>query len=316
MAPTDPADPAVQGQSILVTGGAGFIGSHLVDQLAPANEVTVLDNLSHPADYEMPASVECIKGDIRDDRVLDEAIAGVDTVFHQAAIVSVTESVEDPLESQAVNVDGTLAVLEAARREDARVVFASSTAIYGEPETLPVDESHPTEPQSPYGTQKSSGDTYVRLYADLYDLETVALRYFNVYGPRQSGGPYGGVISIFANQALSGGPLTVHGDGSQTRDFVHIDDIVQANLLAATTDTTGRAFNVGTGTETSVLELAEAIRDIAGGGAEIRHEDPRPGDVERSRADISRIRDELGFEPTIGLKEGLRELIEWREVQD
>jgi len=305
----------IQGQSILVTGGAGFIGSHLVERLAPKNDVTILDNLSHAADYEIPDGVNLIEADIRDTESLHATMTGVDTVFHEAAIVSVSESIENPIKSQAVNVNGTLAVLEAARREDARVVFASSTAIYGEPQTLPVKESHPTDPRSPYGAQKSSGDKYVRLYADLYDLETVGLRYFNAYGSRQSSGPYGGVISIFVNQALSGKPLTVHGDGSQTRDFVHVDDIVQANLLAATTDRTGRCFNVGTGTETSVLEVAEKVLEIADTESGIIHENSRSGDVGRSRADITRIGKELGFEPAVRLKDGLRDLIKWRRGQ-
>jgi len=305
--------PEIQDRSILITGGAGFIGSHLVDRLVPENDVRILDDLSNASGYEIPEGVDLIEADVRDTEALETAMTGVDTVLHKAAIVSVSESIKDPIESQSVNVDGTLAVLEMARRKDVRVVFASSTAIYGEPNSLPIKESHPKDPQSPYGAQKLSGDMYVGLYSDIYDLETVTLRYFNVYGPRQSSGLYGGVISIFADQALAGESLTVHGDGLQTRDFVHIDDIVQANLRAMTTDQTGRSFNVGTGTEVSIIELAEMIRDISSSESRIVHEDSRSGDVDRSRADITRISEELGFEPTVRLKQGLRNLVEWRQ---
>lgn len=304
-------EPEIRDKSILVTGGLGFIGSHLVDTLYETNDVTVIDDRSHESSYEPPPAVDVVQGDVRDDGTLAEAMTDVNIVFHQAALVSVTESIDHPVESHDVNVGGTLSVLERARDEDARVVFASSTAIYGEPEHLPVTESHPKEPLSPYGAQKLSGDIYIRQYADLYDLETVGLRYFNVYGPRQRPGPYGGVISIFVQQALDDDPITVHGNGAQTRDFIHIDDVVRANLLAAATDQTGMCFNVGTGRETSVRELAEVVRDLAGSNPDIVHKDPREGDIRRSRAAIERIQAKLGYEPTVTLREGLKDLIEW-----
>ncbi|MEF8781338.1 MAG: NAD-dependent epimerase/dehydratase family protein, partial [Haloferacaceae archaeon] len=259
-----------------------------------------------------PDEAEFIEGDIRDRKTLEQAFEGVDIVFHQAALVSVNESVEKPVESHETNLDAGLTILELARERDARVVLASRTAIYGEPDALPVSEADPKTPSSPYGLDKLALDHYARLYHNLYGLETVPLRYFNVYGPRQGSGPYGGVISIFVDQALTGEPITIHGEGTQTRDFVHVSDVVKANLRAATTDAVGRAFNVGTGTETSVLELAEAIRDAADSESDLVHESARPGDVSESRADIGRIREELDFEPEVSLEEGLRELVEFR----
>lgn len=297
-------------QRILVTGGAGFIGSHLVDALHADNDVRVLDDLSTGDPSTVPDDVTLIEGDICDETTVREAAAGVDVVFHEAAQVSVTQSVEDPIGTEAVNVDGTLQVLEAARNEGARVVLASSAAIYGDPERIPVEEDDAKTPRSPYGIHKLSIDHYARAYHDLYGLETVALRYFNAYGPGQQGGDYSGVIDVFRGQATNDEPLTVEGDGTQTRDFVHVDDVVQANLAAATTDYVGTAFNVGSGEETSILELAEAVREAANADAPIEHVDPREGDIQRSCADISRARTYLEYAPTIDLQTGLRDLLD------
>ncbi|KAA9396482.1 NAD-dependent epimerase/dehydratase family protein [Haloarcula sp. CBA1130] len=297
--------PTIADQRVLVTGGAGFIGSHIAETLCPDNDVLILDDFSSGNRTNCPDGATVIEGDVRDEATVANAVDGVDIVFHEAAIVSVAQSVENPTASHAVNVDGMLNVLEAARREDARVVFASSAAIYGAPESLPVTETAPKQPASPYGLEKLSGDHYCRLYADLYDLQTVSLRYFNVYGPRQSGGDYAGAITAFAQQARAGGPLTVHGDGSQTRDFVNIADVVQANLLAATTDATGEAFNVGTGTGTTIRGVAETIRDTVDPTAEVTTTDPRPGDIRDSLADISKARERLGYDPNVSLTEGL-----------
>jgi len=305
----DAAEHDLEGRSVLVTGGAGFIGSHLADALVEENDVRVLDHFASGRRRNLPRGVAVVEGDVRDEDALGVAMADVDVVFHEAAVVSVDRSVEDPVETHDVNVDGTLAVLERARREDARVVVASSAAIYGDPESVPVHESHPKSPDSPYGLDKLAVDHYARLYADLYGLETVALRYFNVYGPRQTGA-YSGVVSAFLEQAREGGPLTVDGDGTQTRDFVHVDDVVRANLLAATTSHVGEAFNVGTGASVSVVELAELVREVAGADADVVHTDPRPGDVERSRADVGRARRVLGYEPRVSLESGLRRLVE------
>jgi len=295
-------------RTILITGGAGFIGSHIADALTTDNDITVLDDLSSGSRENVPGGATFIEGDVRDDDTLKNAAADADVIFHEAAIVSVQQSIDQPQRCQDVNLAGTLAVLEAARREDARVVFASSAAIYGEPTSVPIDEAEPTAPASPYGIDKCAADQYVRTYHDLYGLDTVALRYFNVYGPGQTGGDYSGVISIFREQALTGDPITVDGDGSQTRDFVHVEDIVRANLLAATTDAVGTAYNIGTGTETSIQTLAETVQSIADADSPIVHGEPRPGDIDRSCADVTRAQEQLGYEPKISLEEGLRTL--------
>ncbi|WP_440992294.1 NAD-dependent epimerase/dehydratase family protein [Haloarchaeobius baliensis] len=306
-----PSDIGPVDCDVLVTGGRGFIGSHLCRALAPSNDIVILDDGSSPAPAEQyhPDSVTVVDGDVRDEDVVNGLVADADIVFHEAAEVSVTRSVESPTDTHSVNVSGTLRVLEASREHGSRVVLASSCAIYGNSESLPIDESHPTEPKSPYGLEKLTIDHYAKLYNDLYDVPTVALRYFNVYGPSQSGGEYSGVISIFQDQAKEGGPITVEGDGGQTRDFVHVRDVIQANLRAATTEHVGESFNVGTGTETSILELAEAIQDHAATDPKIVHTDPREGDIARSCADITKSSDLLGYEPTIELESGLASLV-------
>ncbi len=198
-------------------------------------------------------------------------------------------------------------LLERARDESARFVFASSAAVYGHPDTVPIPEDAPTEPTSPYGLSKLAAEQYVRLYADLYDLSAVVLRYFNVYGPGQLDGDYSAVISVFVDQAATGDPITVEGDGSQTRDFVHIDDVVQANLLAAASEDAG-VFNVGTGESVSILELAEIVRDVIGSDSQIVHTESRSGDIDRSRANVSKLESDLGFEPSVPLENGLETL--------
>lgn len=299
----------LEDHSILITGGGGFIGSHLVGSLAVSNDVKVLDI---DVTGVSPQAVECVRGDVRDEANVEEAMDGIDIVLHQAALVSVTRSVARPKRSHSINVSGTLNVLEAARRHDARVVVASSAAIYGEPDRVPIPESLAPTPSSPYGLDKLSLDHYARLYAELYGLETVALRYFNVYGNGQKGGTYTGVIDTFLQQASRNDPLTVHGDGSQTRDFVHVDDVVHANLRACQTDATGRSFNIGSGSAITIRELAEMIRDITGSDSPIRHVDPREGDVEHSCADITRAEEALGYTPSIELEDGLRKLVKHR----
>lgn len=297
-----------RGQSILITGGAGFIGSHLAAALVGENDVTVFDDLSTGDRDRVPEGAEFVQGDMRVGPLIDRVAEGVDLIFHEAAVMSVERSVEDPVGCHDVTVDGTLNVLEAARRAGARVVLASSAAVYGHPEAVPIPEDAPKRPTSPYGLDKLSVDQYARLYTDLYDLETVVLRYFNVYGPGQPAGDYSGVISAFLEQAARGEPLTVHGDGRQTRDFVHVDDVVQANLLAATTDAVGQAVNIGTGTATAIETLAHTVRDVTGAECEIVHTEARPGDIEESQADISRAAETLGYEPAIDLEAGLATL--------
>ncbi len=294
--------------TVVVTGGAGFVGSHLADALVGDNEVRVLDDLSGGRRERVPEAATLVRDDVRDADAVARATAGADVVFHQAGLVSVERSVEDPRRSHAVNVAGSVEVLEAARREGARVVAASSSAIYGDPEELPVAETAEKQPRSPYAADKLTLDRRCRLYHDLYDVETVALRYFNVYGPRQ-GGAYAGVVAAFLRQAREGGPLEVHGDGTQTRDFVHVADVVEANLRAATTDRVGEAFNVGTGEAVSVNDLADAVRRVTGTDAEVVHGDPRAGDVAHSRADVTKACRALGFEASTSLEAGLATMV-------
>jgi UDP-glucose 4-epimerase len=297
------------GRNILATGGAGFIGSHLVDTLVGGNDVTILDNFSTGARKNVNPEATVIEGDIRDESTVKDAMAGVDIVFHEAALVSVKKSVKNPPLSHDINATPTLTILEAARMEDARVVVASSSAIYGHPETVPVSESDGKSPTSPYGVDKLYLDYQTRLYNELYDLPTVSLRYFNVYGPRQRGGSYSGVISIFANRLADQKPLKAHGDGEQTRDFVHVKDIVQANLLAAETDATGEAFNIGTAESITIRGLAELMRERAGTDVDIEHTEPREGDISRSVANIEKAQEKLGYEPTVAIEDGIDDVL-------
>ncbi|QLG48546.1 NAD-dependent epimerase/dehydratase family protein [Natrinema halophilum] len=301
--------PLLRDRTILVTGGAGFIGSHLVGALTPHNEVRILDSFETGDRAHLPDGVTVIEGDIGDPIALQRAARGVDLIFHHAALVSVSQSVDAPRRSNQTNLEASLLVLEQARQEDARVVVASSAAVYGHPEELPITESAPTNPTSPYGVQKLALDQYTRLYEELYDLPTVALRYFNVYGPRQQG-PYSGVISTFLEQARAGEPITIEGDGRQSRDFIHVADVVRANLQAATTDATGEAYNIGTGHRTTIEELAETIRDAAESSSPIVHREPRAGDIRHSGADTSKANQGLGFDARIGLEAGIQSLIE------
>ena len=300
---------SLSNQCVLVTGGGGFIGSHLVDQFVKRNEVRVLDNFTTGSRENVHQSAEVIEGDVRDSNDLSAAVEGVDIVFHQAAQVSVERSIESPEKSFRSNTIPILTLLELAREHDFRVVFASSCAIYGDPQTIPIAEEHRLTPESPYGVEKLTGDYYTRIYHELYDVETVALRYFNVYGPRQSGGDYSGVIGIFKSQAEEGRPITIEGDGGQTRDFVHVSDIVQANCRAAVTENLGEAFNVGTGSSTTISQLAEMIQEISSSSAEIVHTKERSGDIEHSEASIKKIQQQMGFQPMIKLKKGLKKFI-------
>lgn len=306
MTETHPTSHDIRGRTVLITGGAGFIGSHIADALVDDNTVRVLDDLSSGQREYVPEEAELITGDVGDEALLATAMADVDIVFHEAAVVSVERSVRAPIETDDTNSGATLRVLEAARRRDARVVIASSAAVYGHPEYVPIDENHPKAPTSPYGVTKLAADEYARLYESLYGLPTVALRYFNVYGPRQRGGAYSGVISTFLEQALAGEPITINGDGEQTRDFVHVEDVVRANLLAAMTDHVGEAINVGTGNTVTIRELAELIRTTTGSDSPIEHTEPRDGDIRDSRADVAVAEERLGFEPSVPLADGLK----------
>ncbi|KJS33485.1 MAG: hypothetical protein VR64_01510 [Desulfatitalea sp. BRH_c12] len=302
----------------LVTGGAGFIGSHLVEKLVDQGcEVTVLDNLSsgHMANLASVADrVAFVKGDIKDDRTLNKVSKGCQAIFHQAAVVSVTQTVKEPLSSALVNDLGTIKVLDAARRNGVpRVVIASSSAVYGDAPQLPKTESMNPAPLSPYAVQKLTNEYYADLYCRLYGLETVCLRYFNVYGPRQDpSSPYSGVISIFMLRAANGVAPMIYGDGRQTRDFVFVEDVVQANLLAAATPAAaGRVFNVGTSNSVEINQLWQMIAAMAGCTMTPLYDQPREGDIVHSLASIQRAKEILGFQPSISFEEGLRRTFQW-----
>jgi len=301
----------------LVTGGAGFIGSHLVERLLGlGQEVRVVDDFStgKRANLEPFASdrLEVVEADIRNGWQLRDLAAGCEVIFHEAAIVSVPYSVDHPQETHDVNLQGTLNVLEAARHaKTRRLVFASSAAIYGDGPGLPKHEGMLPTPVAPYGLEKLTSEHYLSIFARLYGVETVSLRYFNVFGPRQDPtSAYSGVISIFADRAGRGDPLTVFGDGLAYRDFVYVDDVIEANLLAsAAPGVSGRAFNVGRGEKTTLLDLAGMIGRIVGRELVVNHEAARAGDIAESLADIARARQELGYAPKVGVEEGLKRLL-------
>jgi UDP-glucose 4-epimerase len=300
----------------LVTGGAGFIGSNVVRLLVGEGyDVAVLDNLfsGHRKNLEPFPKVELVEADVRDERAVGRAAEGAEVIFHLAASVGNIRSIENPVEDSEVNVLGTIRVLEAARRAKARkVVFSSSAAIFGELRRLPIDEAHPAEPDSPYGVSKLAAEKLCLAYSRLYDgLEAVCLRYFNVYGVNQRYDAYGNVIPIFALRMLRGEPLTVYGDGEQTRDFVNVRDVARANLLAARSRGLSGAFNVASGVSTTVNQLAGMMREAAGLDAAVAYAPPRRGEVRDSRADIEAARKALGYEPSVGMREGLAEYMEW-----
>ncbi len=302
-------------QTILITGGAGFIGSHISNKLLKNNTIRVVDSLTTGKKSNVPTEATFFETDIRQKTKIKDAINGVDLLFHQAALVSVARSIERPQNSHKINTTAALSLLKAARMEGARVILASSAAIYGHPKSVPIVETDTKKPTSPYGLEKLTIDHYARLFHDLYDVDTVALRYFNVYGPGQIADDYSGVISVFIDQALSGNDITVHGDGDQTRDFVYVDDVVQANCKAATTDYVGKSYNIGTGESTTIRELAELIQDVTDTNSDIVHLDARPGDIEHSEADISKSKKQLEYKPTVSLREGLEQTVEWYRSQ-
>ena len=304
------------GRGALVTGGAGFIGGHLVSGLlAEGWSVRVIDDLSTGAERNLADvidRVDFIRGDIRDAQSLERAMDGVEVVFHQAAVPSVPRSIAEPLMTNSVNVDGTLRVLETARNTGVRrVVYAASSSAYGDTEVLPKVETMPATPQSPYALQKYVGEVYCRLYHDLYGLETVALRYFNIFGPRQDpNSDYAAVIPSFASAAVAGKSPTIYGDGNQTRDFTYVENAVQANLRAADAERApGSVINIAAGERTSINDLWLGIREIVGTDGEAHYEPARAGDVRDSLADLSRAIEVLEYEPAVGLEEGLRRTV-------
>ena len=303
----------------LITGGAGFIGSHLAKELVRQGQyVRILDNFSSGRPENLAGledKIQLVTGDIRDTSTVRHAMAGADYVLHHAALVSVAESVEKPLETLDINVQGTANVLEEARRAGVkRVVFASSSAVYGNGETLPYQENAPTDCQSPYALSKQTGAELCQLYFRLYGLETVSLRYFNVFGPGQNpNSAYAAVIAKFMQLARQGGPLYIDWDGQQSRDFVYVEDVVQANLIAALKAQPGEIYNVASGKTYSLLELADIIEKIAGRPLERVFRPKRAGDVKLSSADISKIAAQ-GYTPAVTLEEGLRQM--WAQMRN
>ncbi len=300
----------------LITGGAGFIGSHLAERLLREGyKVRVLDNLTTGKTENLAAiakDVELEVGDVRDQPFVDYAVRDCDVVFHEAAIVSVPYSVEQPQETHDVNLQGTLNVLQSARKRGVkRVVFACSAAVYGEEPTMPKRETMAPAPVAPYGVEKMASELYLGAWSALYGVETVSLRYFNVFGPRQDPkSAYSGVISIFVDRALRGTTPVIFGDGSQYRDFVYVDNVVEANFLAATRPgVSGRAYNVGCGAQTSLNDLLGMIGKAAGTTLTATYQPARAGDIHASLADITRARDELGYVPKVSVEEGLARLV-------
>lgn len=308
-------------QNVLVTGGAGFIGSHIVDKLMEdGHMVTVIDNLKTGSlknidRHTRNPNLTFINGDIQDKVQVNKVLKDVDVVFHEAALASVTLSVKDPILTDQVNVEGTLNLLRASCDQNVkRFIYASSAAVYGKTKSRCKKEDDSLNPTSPYGVSKLAAEKYVQVFQRLYGIETVCLRYFNVYGPRQRvdvHGSYGGVISIFINRILKDMPPIINGDGEQTRDFVYIHDVVKANILAMNTEKgTGEAFNVATGKGASINKVAETLKHIMN-KTELKdiHTEPRPTDIKHGYADINKAKKMLDYEPRFSIEQGLAELV-------
>jgi UDP-glucose 4-epimerase len=313
---------------ILVTGGAGFIGGHLVETFAhEGHDITVLDNyepyydlglkdhnveIGRNAAAHSEGTYELVDGSVTDADLVDDLTANVDIIYHQAAQAGVRTSVEEPAKVNEYNVTGTVNVLEAARKHDLdRVVYASSSSVYGKPEYLPYDEEHPNEPVSPYGVSKLAGEHYARVYNEVYGLPTVALRYFTVYGPRMRPNM---AISNFVSRCMRGTSPQVYGDGEQTRDFTYIEDVADANSTLLTDDSAdGKVMNIGSTDNIDIATLAEVVRDEVDPSLDIEYTAAREGDAEHTHADISKANSLIGYEPSRDIHAGVREFIEWYE---
>jgi len=299
---------------VLITGGCGFIGSNIAHELSMEHEVIIIDNLSTGREANIEdLDVEFVQGSVTDMDVLKKSFKDVDYVFHQSALPSVQRSIEDPIRANEVNVGGTLNVLVAARDAGvAKVIYASSSSVYGDTLELPKREDMKLDPKSPYAVTKLTGEYYCGIFNEIYSLKTVCLRYFNVYGPKQDpSSDYAAVIPKFVNCILAGESPIIYGDGEQTRDFTFVRDVVQANLLAMETDAVG-VFNVATGQRISVNDLADMIMEITGNHVDCVHNELRAGDVRDSLGDISRASG-FGYAPRYGMENGLAETIEWFE---
>jgi nucleoside-diphosphate-sugar epimerase len=309
--------------SYLVTGGAGFIGSHLVAELLNRNHtVRVVDNLStgKRANFDQVADgrAELMIGDLAEPSVSARAVQGMDFVLHQAAIPSVPRSIDDPATSNRANIDATLALLLAARDAGVkRVVYAASSSVYGDTPTLPKHEAMPPNPLSPYALQKLVGEQYMQLFTRLYGLETVSIRYFNVFGPRQDpGSPYSGVISLFVRSVIEGHPPTINGDGEQSRDFTYVANVVDGVLKAVEApQAAGEVINVATGVRITLNDLLATLKKIVGSTIEPKFAPARKGDVRDSLADITKAKQLLGYSPSVPLEDGLRRTVKWFQTQ-
>jgi nucleoside-diphosphate-sugar epimerase len=303
--------------SYLVTGGAGFIGSHIAHELLRRGErVRVADSfITGKRENLAPlAGVELVEGDLADLAVAQRAVAGMDYVLHQAAIPSVPRSVQDPITSNRANIDASVNVLVAARDAGVRrVVYAGSSSVYGNAATLPKVETMGTAPLSPYALQKLVAEQYCQMFTQLYGLQTVTIRYFNVFGPRQDpSSPYSGVISLFIRALVEGRPPTIYGDGGQTRDFTYVANVVDGVLRACTApDASGEVINVATGGRISLNDLFRALKALTGASVEPIYADTRAGDVRDSQADITKARRLLGYQPTVALEQGLEQTVAW-----
>lgn len=299
----------------LVTGGAGFIGSNVVCRLLErGHEVTVFDNCSTGYEINLKPypKVEFVRGDIRDARAVEAAVSGKDAIFHLAASVGNKKSIDEPIYDASHNVLGTINVLEAMRKYDVgNIVYSSSAGIFGEPQYQPVDETHPSEPDSPYGATKLCGEKLVLSYMKLYAIKAAALRYFNVYGENQRFDAYGNVIPIFASRIARGEGVTIFGDGEQTRDFIDVKDVAAANVAAAENSEAWGTFNVGTGTEITINRLAEILGEVTAENFEVVYGPPRPGDVRHCTADSTRLREVLGISPSTDIPENLKNYYAW-----
>lgn len=296
----------------LVTGGAGFIGSNIANQLIRMElSVRILDDLSSGFKSNIPEKAEFIKGSIVDGTLAKEAASGVDYIFHLAASVGNKRSIDNPIYDATVNVLGTLNILEAARVTGVKkLVYSSSAGIFGELKTIPIKEDHPRDPDSPYGVSKLAAEKDCLAYMKLYDIPVVCLRYFNVFGVHQRFDAYGNVIPIFADRILKGVPMTIFGDGEQTRDFVNAKDVAQANIKSALSDATG-VFNVGSGSRITINHLARLMEEVSGTSVGIKYGPKRPSDVRDSLADVSKASVAFGFAPSSDIEIGLREYMNW-----
>jgi UDP-glucose 4-epimerase len=303
----------------LVTGAAGFIGRHLVSKLLELGaDLVGLDNfyngkMENLEDISNKTNFEFVKGDIRDLNLLLEIMKDIDIIYHEAAFTSVPQSVKMPQSCNDVNINGTLNLLNAARRRDvSKIIFASSSAVYGDTPILPKKEDMPRIPISPYGVTKLTCEAYMSTFYQVYGLKTISLRYFNVFGPRQEDSPYSGVIAIWLGRILKNMELIIFGDGKQSRDFTYIDDVVRANLLATESRVFGENLNIGAGSPISLINLAELMLNITNKqDLGIQFSDPRPGDILHSYADIQKAKNLISFEPSFTPEEGLRNYFNW-----